>query len=158
MFSNYKKSFFIIVFFGLFVDQLSKALALNSLKDSRKFFFDTRLGFELAYNSGSAFSLFTGSTFILTILAIAIAIALFLYYPKCDSRLMEIAFTFIITGALGNIIDRFFRTPYWGKGRVIDFLVLWDWPTFNIADSFVSVGVALAVIATVLAGRNSKVA
>lgn len=148
MFKKYQLSFFVIIFVGVLADQLSKNFAMSKLQDGPNFFGGMRLGFELAYNSGSAFSLFGGSTIILTVLSICICGYLIYSYPRGHSRLMQLAFNLIIAGALGNVVDRFVRTPYYGKGKVVDFLVLWDWPTFNIADSLVTVGVILAVIST----------
>lgn len=148
MIGKYKKSFFIIIFVGIILDQLTKNIALSNLKDKAKFFGGTRLGFELRYNSGSAFSLFENSTIYLTILSIVIVIFIIRYYQQVQSRLIQIALSMIVAGALGNLIDRFVRVPYYGKGRVVDFLVLWQWPTFNVADSLVSVGVVIAILST----------
>lgn len=156
MFGKYRKSFFAIIVIGIILDQLSKNFALSALKDKPNFYFGTRVGFELRYNSGSAFSLFENSTLILTLLSILIIAFIVRYYPKAQNNLMQIALSMIVAGAFGNLIDRFFRVPYYGKGRVVDFLVLWQWPTFNLADSLVTVGVVLAVISTIIFDKSQQ--
>lgn len=155
MFKKYRFSFFVIIVLGVLVDQLTKNFAMSKLEDGSHFYGGTRLGFELAYNSGSAFSLFGGSTLLLTILSISICSYLIYAYPKNQNRLMQLAFNLIIAGALGNVVDRFVRTPYNGKGHVVDFIVLWSWPTFNVADSLVTIGVVLAIVATLFFNTHS---
>lgn len=148
MFKKYPIWFFLIIAIGVIGDQVSKNIALAKLENGARFFGETRLGFELAYNSGSAFSLFENSTLILAILAFVIAICLIVYFPKCQSRMLQIGINLIIAGAFGNLLDRFVRTPYYGKGHVVDFIVLWNWPNFNIADSLICVGVVIGIIAS----------
>lgn len=103
-------------------------------------------------NPGAAFSLFAtmdGSlrrTFFLTISAVALAmvISFFRKLPPTD-RLSALALGSIFGGAIGNLVDRVFRD------EVVDFLHfrLWtgySWPDFNLADTFIVVGVGLLVI------------
>ena len=105
-------------------------------------------------NRGAAFSLLAGapavfrSVFFITITLIAVAVSVVLI-RKTQERLLVISFSLIAGGAVGNVIDRF------RHGEVVDFinLYIWEkfkflhpWPTFNIADSAISVGVALLAI------------
>lgn len=106
---------------------------------------------KLAYNEGAAFSSFEGMTFMLVVLPILIVIGLVLWMwqtPK-QNKLVNIGLALILGGAFGNIYDRVFN-----DGKVIDFIdwyIVWDgaekhWPTFNIADSVIMIGVGLLII------------
>ena len=108
--------------------------------------------FNLTYvrNTGAAFGIFAGSAesfrrpflILVSILASGFIVALL---RRLDSRERGLitALTFILSGAIGNLIDRVIH------GEVIDFLdVYWrnhHWPAFNVADSFITTGVALAL-------------
>lgn len=109
--------------------------------------------FNLTYvrNTGAAFGIFAGSAEILrrpflilvSILASGFIITLLRRLADGERGLIA-ALTFILGGAIGNLIDRVFY------GEVIDFLdVYWrnyHWPAFNIADSFITVGVTIALL------------
>ena len=100
-------------------------------------------------NSGGAFSLFAGAPdgvrvpFFLVASAIAVtALLYFLRAVRPDQRLLQFALAGLLGGALGNLVDRLT-----GQGTVTDFLdVYWrdhHWPAFNIADSFITIGVVI---------------
>jgi len=57
-----------------------------------------------------------------------------------DQLIGKSALTLIISGALGNIIDRIAR------GFVIDFIAVWRWPNFNLADTYISIGILLMIV------------
>ena len=102
----------------------------------------------LAYNTGAAFSFLAGAggwqRWFFTAVAIAISVALvvMLRRPHRD-RLVPVAFSLVLGGALGNLWDRV------TLGHVVDFVQLhasgYYWPAFNVADSAICVGVALLV-------------
>lgn len=108
--------------------------------------------FDLTYirNTGAAFGILAGSgaTFRLpflmffSLLAIGFIILMLRRLPEGETGLI-IALTFILGGAIGNLIDRF------AHAEVIDFLDFYwgnyHWPAFNIADSFITVGVTITV-------------
>lgn len=140
----------------LVADQFTKFLAVRFLhpfdpvKIIPPFFW-----FTIRHNSGAAFSLFSGHTFILTIFT-TIAAGLIIWWgatlPRGE-KTMQTALGLIAGGALGNLVDRFLR-----GGLVVDFLdVHWldklHWPTFNIADTAICIGVGLFVLYTL---RQSK--
>ena len=156
MFKKYPASLLIIVVVGVFADCITKTIALSKLKNHSLFIGKQRLGFELTSNSGSAFSFFQSSTIFITILAVVVVTFIIYYIPKCENKLMRYSLALIVAGALGNILDRFIRFPYHGKGHVVDFIVLWKWPTFNIADSLVSIGVVLALYSSFKSGKTTK--
>ncbi|WP_298446720.1 signal peptidase II [Gordonia sp. (in: high G+C Gram-positive bacteria)] len=108
----------------------------------------------LLRNSGAAFSMATGYTWILTIIALAVVITIIRFSRRLGSAGWAIGLGLILGGALGNLTDRFFREPGPLRGHVVDFLSFgfsWGrWPVFNVADSAVVCGAVLLVALTVL--------
>jgi len=110
----------------------------------------------LRHNSGAAFSLFSdhGSILIIfTCLAAGFVIWWGISLPR-QEKLLRTALGMIAGGALGNVIDRLFR-----DGLVVDFLDLhWmnklHWPTFNIADTAICIGVGLIVLDSIVKMRR----
>lgn len=108
--------------------------------------------FNLTYirNTGAAFGIFAGSAaafrlpflILVSVLAAGFICALLRRLPETEKGLMT-ALAFILGGAVGNLIDRVVH------GEVIDFLDFYwagyHWPAFNVADSFITVGVAITV-------------
>ena len=110
---------------------------------------DELVRFTLAYNTGIAFSIKLGSRYFLSTISLLASIFIIYLIIKVDlKKKLELwAFTFILGGAIGNLID---RAMY---GKVIDFidcdfpdLIMTRWPIFNIADSFVTVGMAFLAV------------
>jgi signal peptidase II len=102
-------------------------------------------------NSGAAFSLGTGFTVILTVLAVAVVVLIVRIATRLRSTGWAIALALILGGALGNLIDRLFRAPGVGRGHVVDWLSLFApygryWPIFNLADSAIVCGAVLAAV------------
>jgi signal peptidase II len=105
---------------------------------------------QLARNSGGAFSFVSGAgvTPVLAIIAIGVAIYLVRMVGRTDDPLMVVALALILGGALGNLTDRLVRSPGILSGRVIDFVSVGWWPIFNVADSALSIGIVLLLIAS----------
>jgi len=105
-------------------------------------FFD----FQYAENTGAAFSIFAQHPGVLTIVSLLIATVIFWWYWRTPQahRGTRIALALVLGGAIGNLIDRLFR------GSVVDFIhVFWrqyHWPTFNIADSAICIGIGLLIL------------
>jgi signal peptidase II len=149
-----------IVLGFLAADHLTKWLAIRQLKPEwwdlnsiTQAMLDARpvvtiipnfLRFVYAENRGAAFSILYGHTFFLGIVS-ALATALLIWFWRslpAEERLGRIAVALILSGAIGNMIDRFAR------GYVVDFIdAHWmfqaHWPTFNIADSCICIGAVL---------------
>ncbi|HEY3260156.1 MAG TPA: signal peptidase II [Pseudonocardiaceae bacterium] len=109
-------------------------------------------------NSGAAFSLATGMTWLLTLIAIGVVIAIVRLAPRLRSAGWAVGLGLILGGAAGNLGDRLFRSPGPLRGHVVDWLSLLApdgsvWPVFNIADSAIVVGGALLVLLAAL-GRD----
>jgi len=137
----------------ILLDQVTKKWALDyflshfthSGRIEVTFFFDL----VLAFNRGAAFSFLAEHSgwqrWFFAVLALAVsAWLLTLTWRHRFERLLPSAFSLIIGGALGNVIDRF------NHGAVVDFLSFhagpYYWPAFNIADSAITLGVALMLI------------
>lgn len=146
--------FFAIFVLGVFVDQLSKAWARNELVDAPRFIGSTEIGFSLTSNSGSAFSLFQNSTILLTIAGIVIVGILVVVVFRTETVLVSYACMTIATGAVGNLIDRFTQYPNAGHGHVTDFIHVGSFPTFNIADSLVTIGAIALVVSTLFQAKE----
>ena len=148
---NRKSFYFLFILFFLIVDQLTKfiisrSIGLNNSLSVIPGFFDL----VHVRNKGAIFGSFSRSgsqlVHILLILASLVALALVIYYffkTAISEKLLKISLSLILAGALGNLIDRIFR------GYVIDFLDFsikgWHWPSFNVADSCISIGALLLI-------------
>lgn len=113
---------------------------------------------QLVRNPGAAFSLATGYTWVLTIVAIAVVLVIVRVARRLRSTGWAVALGLVLGGALGNLTDRLFRSPGPLQGHVVDIVSLLApdgrvWPVFNLADSsIVSGGVLLVLLA--LLGRE----
>jgi signal peptidase II len=106
-------------------------------------------------NPGAAFSLATGMTWLLALLATVIVGVIIWLAPKLRSTGWAIGLGLVLGGACGNLADRLFRAPGPLQGHVVDFLSLFApdgsvWPVFNVADSGIVTGGALVVLMSVL--------
>lgn len=101
-------------------------------------------------NTGAAFGLFQGGGVVFGILAVIVSIFIVAYYPHVpeEEALMRVALAMQLGGALGNLIDRIVFGP------VTDFISVMGFPVFNIADSSITIGVALLILALWLNERR----
>jgi signal peptidase II len=136
------------------LDQATKAWAVNSLTRAPVSIIGTTLEFRLSRNTGSAFSLFQTLTPLLAVLAVAIALILVRAMRRTDDRVVITALALVLAGAFGNLADRLFRSPGWLRGAVVDFIHISGWPTFNVADSAITVGAVLLVGWSLLGSRS----
>ena len=105
------------------------------------------LGFALQYNSGSAFSLFTGAGNWIVAAVMALLVAMCWLAWRARRLWVGVAYGLVLGGALGNLADRLFRGHH---GDVVDFVTLSHWPTFNLADAAITVGVVTLIVMIVL--------
>ncbi|USQ81540.1 signal peptidase II [Ornithinimicrobium faecis] len=133
-------------------DQIAKNIAEDVLSDgSTRPFIGELLQFHLTYNPGAAFSMGTGSTGLLTILAVTVCIVIVWNARRLGSLPWAIGLGLLLGGALGNLTDRLIREPGFGKGHVVDFLMLPNFPIFNVADMGITFA---AVLIGILALRG----
>ena len=106
-------------------------------------------GLALQFNSGLAFSLFTGrSTLVTVVLGIGVVV-LAILVTRVHTMPQAIGAGLVLGGGLGNLSERVVGIHH---GQVADFITLSHWPTFNVADASITVGVVV-VAASILFGR-----
>lgn len=130
---------------GLWIaaDQVTKVWAQAALADREPVrVVGELLQLRLVYNSGAAFSMGSGNTWIFTILASAVVLYLLWHTRVVEHSGWACALGLLIGGAGGNLVDRLVREPGFGRGHVVDFLALPNFPVFNIAD----IGITSAAI------------
>jgi signal peptidase II len=140
------------------LDLVSKLLVVANLGPGHR---PVRVLFGALYlvqtrNSGAAFSLGTGATLILTLIALLVVAVIVRTARRLRSVGWAAALGLVLGGALGNLADRIFRDPGIGRGHVVDWISLFSddghyWPIFNLADSAIVCG---AVLSAVLALRG----
>jgi len=136
-------------------DQWSKAWVSATLEpDHPRELLGTLLQLNLTRNPGAAFSILTGSTWILTVIACSVVVFIVITARRLGSRGWALALGLLLGGSLGNLTDRMFRAPGPGRGHVVDFLQLPNFPIFNIGDSAI---VSAAVLIALLAFRGINV-
>jgi len=130
------------------MDQLTKFWVLAVLKSGERIELTSFFNLVLVFNPGAAFSFLSDAGgwqrgfFIVLALAVSVWLVLLIRQHAAE-RLLPAAAALILGGALGNVIDRI------RFGAVVDFLDAhaagWHWPAFNVADSAISLGVALFI-------------
>ena len=158
-----------IIAIGLILDQLTKFLVFKymNLYQSIPLIKDF-LHLTYTTNDGAAFGMLDDPSqrwIFLVISSMAIiAFAVYLYLGHADTMLYGVALSLVISGGIGNMIDRlgigFYVNPNTGMGEVIDFIDfcgIWD-AVFNGADSFVCIGAGLMILALILDMKKEVVA
>jgi signal peptidase II len=129
------------------VDQLAKAWAVAELKARPPVeVLGEWLRLSFTTNSGAAFSIGTGNTWLFTLFAVALIVAGVYFSFSVRNVWWAISLGLIVGGGLGNLIDRIIREPGFGQGRVVDFIAVPHWPVFNVADMAVVGGGVLAAV------------
>lgn len=130
----------------LVLDVVTKCLAVALLTPNQpvSIIGDT-VTWTLVRNPGAAFSMATGYTWVLTLIASAVVVGIIWMGRRLVSPWWALGLGMILGGALGNLVDRFFRWPGPLQGHVIDFLSIGWWPVFNVADPAVVGGAILLV-------------
>lgn len=142
------------------LDQLTKYLADTQLVYGQPVEIFSWFNLTLAYNTGAAFSFLASASgwqrwFFTAIALVAVVVITFwLRKLKPHEWLVALSLSLILSGAVGNLIDRVFY------GHVIDF-IQWHykgyyWPAFNIADSAISVGAVLLVVHSLFSRQHGE--
>lgn len=142
------------------VDQLTKYIASNSLIMFQPVAVMPMFNWTLMHNTGAAFSFLADAGgwqrwfFAFVALAVSILIILWLKRLEQHEKWQAMALALILGGAIGNVIDRIWL------GYVVDFIDIYyktsHWPAFNIADSAISIGVAILIIESIREYREEK--
>ena len=140
----------------IIIDQVSKLIVINTLSKTKSVEV-IKSFFYLTYTNinGAAFSILTGKRVILIIVTL-IVIGILIYYirkTKVKENINKIALSLVIGGSIGNLIDRIVR------GAVVDFLDFkifgYNYPIFNLADTFIVLGVFLLLISMFRKDKNN---
>ena len=127
-------------------DQVTKHWALNRLSGGRIIEVVWTLQFNLAFNSGMAFSAGRNLGPLIGVAVTGIIVYLVFTLRRIGGPLNVFGLGCILGGAIGNLIDRLFRGDAWLRGSVVDFIDLQWFPVFNIADIAVNVGAAALIL------------
>jgi signal peptidase II len=136
---------------ALGADQLTKAIVTSRLDLYDEVHVVGPFSIHHVTNSGIAFGLFASATSIVILLT-SLAVAWMLYFfARSGSRhpILPVALGLVMGGSVSNLVDRV------RLGHVTDFLDLRYWPAFNLADTFIVVGVAALLLALVVSDRNA---
>ncbi|MFB8147431.1 signal peptidase II [Microbacterium sp. NPDC057407] len=131
----------------MLIDQGSKALALAQLTERERIpLLGDWLGLQLAFNPGTVMSLGSGSTWLLTVIATVASVVLLIAATRARTARWAVVIGLLWGGAVGNLLDRLFAPPGFGRGHVTDFLAYGNLFIGNIADVILGVGVALGLL------------
>ena len=140
MMQRWKSSIAVFVFVIVF-DQITKWWALEELGSGRVVEIFWTLQFRLVRNTGIAFSQGEGLGPIFAVLIVVVVLFVVRWGAQMQAKSTSLAVGLIVGGAIGNLIDRAFRSDAgFLKGGVVDFVDLQWWPVFNIADAAIVVG------------------
>lgn len=125
-------------------DQASKIWAVAALDGAKDIsLIGDLLSLRVIHNSGAAFSIGDSMTWVMTLVALAVTVAILAVAPRIGSARWSLALGLILGGSLGNLYDRFFRDPGPLRGHVVDFIDYGGLFVGNIADIAIVGGAAL---------------
>jgi lipoprotein signal peptidase len=101
-------------------------------------------------NPGAAFSFGTGSTWVFTVIAVAVAVVIVRTSRHLESTPWALCLGGLLGGAVGNLTDRVFRAPHPFQGHVVDFIRPSHFAVFNVADSAITCSAIGMVLLSVL--------
>ena len=144
------------------VDQITKALAVHFLILHEPVRILPLFNLRLIHNTGAAFSILSGTggwqrwLFIALALSVSTVLVVWIRVVSAHNLKLALALSLVLGGALGNVWDRIMQ------GYVVDFIDIyyagWHWPTFNVADSAITVGAVLLIIDSFSSDKTPTVA
>jgi signal peptidase II len=135
-------SFILVALSALGADQLTKWLVSSRLALDSSVSVIGPVEIHHVQNSGIAFGLFSQATSLVIVLTAAVVIGILFFFAHSGARhpLLPAALGLVIGGSVSNLVDRVVN------GHVTDFIGVGFWPTFNLADSFIVLGVAALIV------------
>jgi len=134
---------------GLAVDQVTKAVAAVTVEGHEpSHVLGGSVTFTAFRNSGAAGSFAPHATLVFTVLAVAVLAFVARTAPSVRSTGWAVGLGLVFAGAGGNLSDRLFRTPGFGRGAVLDFIQIGHSGVFNLADQCVTVGALTILVQT----------
>jgi signal peptidase II len=133
-------------------DQITKQIVRTHLAVDQSVHVIGPLSIHRVQNSGIAFGFFSSATAVVTVLTAAAVVWMLVFFARSGARhpVIPAALGLLIGGSLSNLVDRI------RLGHVTDFLDFGWWPAFNLADSFICIGVAILLGALIAADRRPK--
>ena len=134
------------------IDQVTKAWAVAHLQpriesdEGPLYIIDSLLRLTYVENTGAAWGMGAGYTWIFTIVAVVVGIVIVRFARTITSRAWALALGGLLGGLLGNLIDRLTRPPGPGLGSVVDFIGLPNFPVFNVADMAITCSAVAMII------------
>ena len=145
---------FSIILFA--VDQISKFVLDKVLVLGKSYtIFDKFLYITKAYNDGVSFSMLSGHRFLIILISLIVMVFLYIYMHKFKENPKNIiAFSLVFGGLFGNLVDRLIH------GYVIDFIDFYifnyNYPIFNLADSFICIGIFILLYSIYMGEDNEN--
>lgn len=149
---------FAVAIFTLLADQGTKVWALAALDPGRPVsVIGDVLRLNLIRNPGAAFSIGNQATWVLTILAAGVIVVIVASMRRIGHVGWAVCLGLLLGGAVGNLIDRFFREPGFGRGHVVDMIDYGGLFIGNVADiAIVAAAVVIAVLAWLGIGLDGR--
>jgi signal peptidase II len=137
---------------AVIADQVTKHVVTSTLTLDDSVHVVGPLSIHHVQNSGIAFGLFSSATAIVTVVTAAAVVWMLVFFARSGSRhpVLPAALGLLIGGSLSNLVDRI------RLGHVTDFIDFKYWPAFNLADTFIVVGVAILLGALTVADRSPR--
>lgn len=134
-------------------DQVSKSLVVAAGPGS-----GGMVSVRLVRNPGASFGIGAGHPLVITLTAAAVLTVALVLLARARSQIVAMSLAAVTGGAVGNLADRLFRGPGFGRGAVVDWIHVVGYPpTFNLADVAIRLGAACAIVASLLASpRRTK--
>jgi lipoprotein signal peptidase len=132
---------------ALLADVISKTIVVSTLSGHTPVrLLGGLLTLQVLRNSGAAFNIGTSMTVLFTLIAAGVVVFILRTARKLRSLPWAVTLGLLLGGATGNLIDRLARSPGPLRGYVVDWIQLPHWPVFNLADSAIVCGGALAIL------------
>lgn len=137
---------------AILADQLTKHLVASQLSFGEVLHVMGPFSIRHVQNTGIAFGLFAGATSLVVVLTAVAVVWMLVYFARSGARhpVLPVALGLTIGGSVSNLVDRI------RLGHVTDFLSIRWWPAFNLADSFIVIGVVMLLGTLVLADRTAS--
>ncbi len=131
----FRRQLLITAFVVIVADQAAKIWAVERLQGKAAIHvIGDFLKLSFVRNPGAAFSLGTGSTWVFTIIATIVCIVIIRISGSVTNKAWAFSLGALLGGAMGNLVDRIFRSPGFLQGHVVDFIKFPNYPMFNIGD------------------------
>lgn len=128
------------------MDQLTKWWATEALADGPIVIIEDFFQFRLTFNTGAAFSMFSGGGPVLAAIAIGVIVLIMFVLSDASRRGEAVALGMVLGGSIGNLADRVARGDGFLDGAVVDFIDFSFFATFNVADMGITLGVGLLLL------------